>query len=575
MFLSLVSTLRWILSLGSKFARVVPFSTIFIIGLTLVSQISMLIASLMPLKVVILLGTDEVPKYFPSFLSNYGHDVLIGLLSFATIAFFLLHIFSEKLITWRTEKSTSMLLIKSEKMSLFERQEQVAQNAYLRFSRALASSIFVLLSFSGLSVFYPALLLTHIGYIALVSVLLWFLSYTNKNFKDKLELKPAPTFNLIAVIGFFVTFGFLVVDFLFFNAPTPLIAIVSLLLTRQVMNRISGVIVDLFQLKKERIKLDALFFHSKVFLPQVVGPHDGIWSLLQTSVRNQWISVILSEFGLNKDNKKIYTSWRQLGATNVGALQVTVDFRDYLFKIYELNRSSQAKHELMLLSENSKELPALQLIGGTQIEGFNCLVYRLVNGATPEFSTYRNSLLRFRIELLATPVTSKFANHYQRSKPLLWQRLKLLPLERLQMAANTVEDKVLLEQFYKCLPKINQILSSVPLSVLNPSTSKDALWLLSEAECISLQWGEWSLEPVGAGWPESETDLKKLNHFWPQIVKKRRDLKNVSLRHVEIAALVFALERDFNRQRFSQVLGLLPSILGRLEEPIKDKESDS
>jgi hypothetical protein len=44
--------------------------------LTLISQISTLLAFFLPLKVVILLGSDRMPRYIPEALAALGHDAL-------------------------------------------------------------------------------------------------------------------------------------------------------------------------------------------------------------------------------------------------------------------------------------------------------------------------------------------------------------------------------------------------------------------------------------------------------------------------------------------------------------------
>src|SRR5699024_1263303 len=97
-FAALAVGLRWNASLGVKFLRVVPYATVIIVLLTLISQIAMLLASVLPLKVVLMLGSDGVPRYFPAFLTSLNRDVLIGVLTGGTIGFFIVHIISEKLI---------------------------------------------------------------------------------------------------------------------------------------------------------------------------------------------------------------------------------------------------------------------------------------------------------------------------------------------------------------------------------------------------------------------------------------------------------------------------------------------
>src|SRR5690625_4438492 len=137
------ATLRWCLSLGAKFIKEVPLRTQWIVLLTLVSQVSMLVASFLPLKVVIMLGSDRIPRYFPDAIRDYDRGQVLTLLSALAIAFFVLHNVSERLITTLTRSGSRRLLARSRKMVLFDNQDEIATQAYERFSRALASGVFV------------------------------------------------------------------------------------------------------------------------------------------------------------------------------------------------------------------------------------------------------------------------------------------------------------------------------------------------------------------------------------------------------------------------------------------------
>ena len=59
------ATIGWCISLGVKFVKVVPIITGLVQISTLASQIFLLLAFFLPLKVIILLGSDKTPAYFP------------------------------------------------------------------------------------------------------------------------------------------------------------------------------------------------------------------------------------------------------------------------------------------------------------------------------------------------------------------------------------------------------------------------------------------------------------------------------------------------------------------------------
>lgn len=70
----ILGVLRWSLSLGAKFSRVVPFLTLAIVILTLVAQIASLLSFFLPLKMIILLGSEGMPRYFPAAFAQLDRD---------------------------------------------------------------------------------------------------------------------------------------------------------------------------------------------------------------------------------------------------------------------------------------------------------------------------------------------------------------------------------------------------------------------------------------------------------------------------------------------------------------------
>ncbi|MEX5452450.1 hypothetical protein, partial [Stutzerimonas stutzeri] len=152
---------------------------------------------------------------------------------------------------------------------------------------------------------------------------------------------------------------------------------------------------------------------------------------------------------------------------------------------------------------------------------------------------------------------------------MLWQRLGTEQLERLRIAVITADQQHDLAALLARLPMLHQLLEALPLAVLNPEMGQDAFWV-SDAEgeqkgkAILLNWGRWSLEPVGAGWPEAEKLLNSLGDALRAGALRRMELEAVKVEQAELAALAFALERECSRQHYNQALDLIPRILERL-----------
>ncbi|WP_140162446.1 hypothetical protein [Billgrantia desiderata] len=511
MLRNILVAVKWIKSLSAKFFRVVPAFTTVIVFLTLVSQLATLLASFLPLKVIIMLGSDGIPRYFPASFSEVDRDVLIAALSAGTVGFFLLHLLAERMIASVTSVSTSRLLSKSEKMVLFENQDEVAASSYQRYSRAFASVFFIALTLFGLGWFYPRMSIVITGYFLAVLLLFWLLCKKSSSFRERLESNFSPLLNLAGGVGFFVSFAFLVADFIFWSPPGVIIAIVSLLLSRQIMQRASGMVSDFTSLYRQRAKLDALFFHGKVLLPQQARPEKTLWLLLETENRQRWVAAVLNELVGSDENKPI-CRWQQLGTANVVGLIATRAGQQYLIKLFSINRSSWALHETTLMAELSSDFPAPRWVGTTQVEKFHCLVYELPHGQPPDADQVKAFCHQLRQELLAVQPQREALARYRRSKAMLWQRLAFSSLERLKVAADIPEQQQDLSTLLEMLPYLHQQLKTLPVVFFSPEINQDAMWIPStyaeQSETpLLLNWGRWSLEPVGAGWPEAEKNL--------------------------------------------------------------------
>lgn len=577
---ALVNTLRWSGSLGRKFIGVVPRVTLAIVGATLVSQISILLAFILPVKIVILLGSDGILGYFPSSFEAVDRDALIVLLSAGTVGFYLLYLSAERLVAFLTRRGSRALLATSGKMALFEGQDEMAADAYARFSRTVAGAVFIALAFTTVALLYADLAGVLGGYVVFAGLSIAGLYKTSGAFRERLHTRLGPTVNLFTGFGFFIAFGYLVADFLAWRSPGIIAAVISLILMRQAVGRVAGVVTGLSGLQRQRTKLDALFFHGRPFMPPQSSVERSMWPLLRKQRRDEWARPLLGEIASTVPDSLRY-QWVDLGTPNVATLAVrdaeARNFR-YLVKLFETNRSATALHEATLLADPLAHLPAPELLGATQVDRFHAHVYSWCDGTFPTAGEFNeHAAEQARVALLRVEPSTSLVSRYQRSRVMLWQRLTHSMLEWMEVAVETADQEAALERLSARLADIQELLRELPLALVNPEITRDTLWLPEGGEHspLLISWGKWALEPVGARWPVQPKFLKRLGPAVACASEHRGVLADVRPEHAEIAALAYQLESFTGNQRYAYALELLPDILERLDAVMPAKTSDN
>lgn len=564
--------LRWSLSIGGKFFRVVPKETVSVVFSTLVSQITLLLAFLLPLKILMLLGSAGIPRYFPAAFDNVDRNVLVVLLSLSAIGFYIIHHVAERFIVFSADRGSRLLLERNQKIALFDNQEEVASRGYQRYSRSLAGSIFLLLVSSVLAWLYPELLAVLMGFSVAAFSLFVVLYAKGGKIKEGLDEAPGRIVNTATSVGFLVAFGFMVSHFLFGTPPGLLVAIVSLILMRQGFSRLTALINDLKGLYTQRFKLNALFFHGHVLIKEAKKHETNFWSLLDSSLREQWVLDILQDV-VPRPVANVKIRWWQLGGQDIAYFQVSSfdcensKIADHLIKLFNTNRRSLAKHEATLLSGDTV-LPALSLVCVDEVSGLHCHVFKwapIRKISKEQLSTAKQKVVE---KLLSVEPEQALASQFKRSRPPIWQRVDSRVIERLHTVAEMLGshrvDQV--QRFGEQLATIMSRLRELPLAIVNPELGPDViLENEKDGELLLAHWGRWSLEPVGANWPVEASQLEYLGDALERAKDTRVALRDVCKEDVCLAALVFSLEKFYARQAYVSALNLIPRILSCLE----------
>ncbi|BFM20124.1 hypothetical protein [Gilvimarinus japonicus] len=563
MFDTVFASFRWLGSLGAKFFRVAPGPTLFVIPATLVSQVSMLLASLLPLKVLILIGSDGVPRYLSQDFIQLDRDTLIISLCIATPAFYLLHLASERLIHWASNLGAKRLLAQSKKIVLFENQDDLAASSYRRYAGGLANTVFIACVWVALGFVFPSLCILVISYTVLCLLGIGLAYKVNSTLRQRIEDNLTSLVPILTAVGFLMAFLLLVVEFLSGAAQGFLFAIISVLLARQAFNRKKQLVAAIIALYTNRRKLNALFFKGHA-LTQADDQQMEFWTLFAPQAREGWLRELLIE-QLSITPERLRINWHQTGVNDLVALEIEAhDSEDtllgrYLIRLYGRTPSLLASHEAtLLLDDTSEHLPALPLLATGQVGKWHCHILSLPSGFVSvnpikHLKHYLTALWEY------TP-PEDLAARYARSHPMLWQRLDASVIERLYMAADN-DDRPLVRELEERLPTMLATLKTLPLVVVNPSITVNTLLQNAEGELRVTYWGNWRLEPLGIGWPLGKKSLADLPRGLQRAGEQRPELKSVDAQAVVLAALLFKFDEMCNKQLYQDALALIPQLL--------------
>ena len=560
---------KWSLSFGGKLFSIVPFYTILVIGLTLVSQISMLLAFFLPLKVLLLLGSTDIPGYFRDLYGEIGRNELVVVLASGSAVFYLIFLFAERLVILFTRRASSILLDKSRKITLFHNQAELASRTYGRYSRSLAGLVFIVSALLIIFIVYPSVAAALLLEIIISFLIVTVLFEVNETFRAMLTEGVDGVMKVVGAMGFLLAFFFMLVEALLNEVHSIIILIISLLLIRQLMNRLSNMVVDLTALYKQRVKINALFFHGKKLYEVTHQLEDAFWSLFTSEHLDIWIPDLM----LSMDEAPIETiriSWRPSGIVNVVLLSFSCNSTKrhgtYFLKIFNKGKAALALHEETLMSAcGGGQSPFPYFIGSRLVQDYHCHVFYIAQ-TVQSHKSYNTQRAAISQGLLTFDPPAALLESYIRSRPQLDQRLNSAMLERLKIVAYTQQHQLNLSVLEKKLPEICKRLRSLPLKLFNSDSQPEMIFFSTPDIVHFLHWGNWSVEPVGAGWPSpgklaTDDDWKELDNVIDRSSIILDAVAGNFKDNVRLAGLMYSFERFYIKQRYLEAITLVPTII--------------
>jgi hypothetical protein len=515
----------------------------------------------LPIKVILLIGQSNLPRYLPDFFLGFEKQTLIFILCIASVSFYALHVIFEMLIEYLENKSVISILAKvwpDSKLSGVSKN--LFKKTYRRTTNSLAELVFFITVVTLLSFINIGLLAVISIYAALATA--FFSVYHLKNTQQLSDNdgNDGAQLKVMFDIGFLLTFVYIVYDLISQAEPAIFTAFISFLLLRQSSGGLKRTVTSYRALNNQRPKLDVLILgkqDEKLIKKNVIAPFIN---------KEQVINLVVNALSLQIDEiqNKFEVSLCELsGSRDVQAFIVKEQGREagksYLLKLYRKKSNHQAEKEKSLL-ELMPALPALNfIITGTAID----YDWHLYEWMDLEDSINSSDILAFKEEVMALEPTKQLVDEWQHDHRFIWQRMDEHYWQALFQFAEFIEPEVskqlkIIKQHHKVF---GHILGKLPLVLVNQETGKMILRKLKATNTvISLRWEKWSIEPLGAGLSTIEQGRVELENTINKLKENRPDMSSIDINAVKLSAMLYSLESLVNKQAFNEAFELLPKI---------------
>lgn len=568
----------WLGSVLGVFLRTHAILTPALILSKATAQITKLLAFFLPLKVLLLVASPGVPRYFQFFIDpQYRNEWVVGL-SVAAVACYLLTIVLDRLSDYCAEIGSANLLQKSSRLSVIGNQRSIAKRYFGEFSGLAANLLLVGVIFSVGFYVYSVLFLSLAVFIFAQILFTWavlkFVDLAEPvGFGGYIVKRTNGYLGYLEAVNFLAVFGFLVVDFLLFSGINILIAILSFLMIRRLLASLTTVAGDAVQLSKQRHRIDPLIFLSEKHTRRQPRNQFKLNRYFGVQARQSRLAEILLAAGIG-GIAEVSSIW--FDASRPGSYLFDVYARDeagaVVFRGVEHVFSSRHKQvqeneALILEALGPSALHFADVVHQYEIGDFYSRILDLTGF---ERISQRDWRARYQSELVArlwsVDPGEELRLVFELSRPYLHERLKIETLEVLDVAADTGPKRRTLEALRRRLPEVCEALGCLPVFPHNHILAPTGVFVDVHPHLKVIDWGRWSLEPIGVG-VDAEAITGRAVTRWASVLSPRMpELEMASVGLLRLASRAHAFEElVLVRGRFNEALQVGAEMLRDLD----------
>jgi len=568
----LVKRIKWFFYLVKTFTRLKPKCSFLIVTLSLITQILRLMSFLVPIKMLFLLGESRSYPHTIFHFEIHSSEEL-ALLFFAIILFVILSYFALERLGASNEKRCSQdIWQNNQKLMVYSNQGEIASVVYKRYLQSLGALFFLTFVLVLLMYIYPLVSgVTLSFWLLALSVLT--LSYSRfKYIRLKIRDDMPQVINLLAMINFLIVFLIVMFDYVSFEGSRDLIhAVIGLILIRHILGNILSLVQGVAYLYSNKERINTIFFSGRHTSTKASKKENELVNLFEPHHFKIWMQETLSEITKCEIDVEGY-SWYELGISNeITIIVQSVNLDEavkeiYFVKIYNKQMHSKAIQEKVLFDYLDLSAISYVYLGTASVDTFTCNVFKYDEMMQIPSAEFAIKQLEFKLQFLEYPLPSAIIKQYVGTHKLVYDRITEELLETLLIAADESE-KVVVNTFMGQMKPLVTLLAELPLQLVVPVMSGNALVYGSHENLISLSFSNWRIEPLGFGFSlhpnEQQALIEAVGMMNGQAAETERI---VSEKLVQIISFYAELEKNLNRQSFKAAIENIQRVLTVFDE---------
>lgn len=536
---------RWISMVFGSLARMTSGCVSAATLSFVMSQILLLVALILPWKLLIFLSSGEFPATLPHFLAGHDSRELVVTLSATALLAFLAHVLFDLAFGVLVRRGAHHILNRHRKTGLFGDQQSVAADFYRHILRVFAGTMACGLVMATLASIYPLMLFALVAclLIGLAGVAIW----RHVPLEPERRLTPGSLGRFWLGGGFLFLAGWIVADYWRGNLPPLTVAFICLFLTRQALIFSAQSVQSLQILARQRSRVDALFLADMPWIPGTPVKDDFQKLLAQ---REQWVG----DLGERYDDQNIQLcdiQMRMAEAGRLAYLSATTDTGEkaFLIKLFHRSLGAHVQHELEVMSVAASGWPAPRLVRHSQVGRHPCLVFEWDQRNRWLDRSQRSLHLSYlRSQLLDCSLPADLVCRYDRSRPHLARRLEHVDWNALRALVTSDEMVACCALVEAHWPELLAQISRLPRQLVLPALAGRMMAAgPDDAPPVLCNWSRWRWEPVGSGWPITPEGRKALQSTLAAYTGPRKEVAAIDGEMAYRAALLHETERCLSK----------------------------
>ena len=563
-----VDVFSWLARVIRAFWRAQPRITAMVICAPVLARFTGVGAFLLPLKVLLLAGSEGVPRYFRVFMNSEDKLFWIIALSITAALLFLITQFLKSLSDRLSEAGSLEVMKEANKLELFGHQTLIGRRHFKDITALCANLAFVTLAFVTIAVINQLLFLC---LAALFAIQYGFTAFTlarHQRVPSELNIRiredSQSYLQQLHTIDFWLAFAVILTPFVFGVGGNVLLAILSFILVRMTLGQIKTAIGSVLKLVDQKNLIDALTFSSHQWRRADSPSRRNLHTLFERKAHLARLEAALA--GALETPRPVSLRWKDSFLRGVSTFVLTFRSgskrRYYQEQVFSPYQSHLLKNEDILFSHIDRELLNAPAIRQHFAHGpFQCRLCDYGSGTPVSAAVWSARLPELLEQIWSVEPPDDLIQIFSASHVLCHDRLTPEFTRKLELAVDTDKQAATLRSFDLALPAIRAVLSTMPLYVFSRDMMRSNSAAHSDGRVSIMMWGRWSLEPIGAYLPR-RLGKAPLSAILARVRQRRPKFsETLSYDHVQLAGACRQLEVRMAETNYEAALHILSAIV--------------